>query len=469
MGSGATAHSGHGAPATSRGLTHNLLQTHVTTGDGFWRAVVLLSVLVILGVVGFMLRLSDGFSDKALWGYHAAVFAFVLTTAQAAPMAAIAPRLAKAHWRRPISRAAELWTVVGLFGILLFIPMLWVLPGLEDGRRTLWFFDPGEVPRYSPHIWATLALVFLVIVGIGLLWASSLPDLATVRDNSTGWRQGLAKRMAGGWIGTSQQWSTLHHRIGALGALYFMMLVFVHFLISVDFAMALVPGWIDALFPATHAANALQAGAATVLLTMFFLRQFGGYKEHIGLDQFWGLGKLMFALSLLWFWFWFSSFIVLWYGRKPSEQAALQLMMVGPYLPSFMTAFILNFVVPLFTMIWNPLRKSIWGPTLIATSVLIGTFFDRVRLYVAAYSVPGIGEQNIDKHELHLDAIPKANLPDMADIFFIVGAIAGAILIYVLATRIFPVVNIWEQRELLLYKVHKRFHRTEVMVLAKPD
>ena len=242
MGSEATAHSGHGAPATPRGLTHNLLQTHVTTGDGFWRAVVLLSVLVILGVVGFMLRLSDGFSDKALWGYHAAVFAFILTTAQAAPMAAIAPRLAKAHWRRPISRAAELWTVVGLFGILLFIPMLWVLPGLEDGRRTLWFFDPGEVPRYSPHIWATLALVFLVIVGIGLLWASSLPDLATVRDNSTGWRQGLAKRMAGGWIGTSQQWSTLHHRIGALGALYFMMLVFVHFLISVDFAMALVPG-----------------------------------------------------------------------------------------------------------------------------------------------------------------------------------------------------------------------------------
>jgi molybdopterin-containing oxidoreductase family membrane subunit len=469
MASEATAQNGHGELATPRGVTHDLLQTHLKTGDGYWRAVAVFSILLILGIVGFVLRLSDGFSNKALWGYHAAVFAFILTTAQAAPMAAIAPRLAKAHWRRPISRAAELWTVVGLFGIVLFIPMLWVLPGLEDGRRSLWFFDPGEVPRFSPHIWATLALVFLVIVGIGLLWVSSLPDLATVRDNSSGWRQRLAKRMAWGWIGTSQQWNMLHHRLGALGALYFMMLVFVHFLISVDFAMALVPGWIDALFPATHAANALQAGAATVLLTMFCLRQFGGYKEHIGLDQFWGLGKLMFALSLLWFWFWFSSFIVLWYGKKPAEQAALELMMVGPYLPAFLTAFILNFVVPLFTMIWNPLRKSIWGPTLIATSVLIGTFFDRIRLYVAAYSVPGIGEENIDKHELHLDAIPKANLPDIADIFFIVGAISGAILIYILATRIFPVVNIWEQRELLLYKVHKRFHRTEVMVLGKPE
>ena len=29
--------------------------------------------------------------------------------------------------------------------------------------------------------------------------------------------------------------------------------------------------------------------------------------------------------------------------------------------------------------------------------------------------------------------------------------------------------NIWEQREMLLYRVHKRFHRTEVLVLAKKD
>ena len=408
-------------------------------------------------------------SDKAAWGYYAAVFAFILTTAQAAPMAAIAPRLAKAHWRRPISRAAELWTLVGLFNLILFIPMLWVLPGLEDGRRTLWFFDPGEVPRFSPHIWATLALVSLVITGLALLWVSSLPDLAAIRDESSGWRQRWATRLAFGWRGTSRQWHVLYQRMGMLGALYFMMLVFVHFLISVDFAMALVPGWIDALFPATHAANALQAGVATMLLTMFFLRQFGGYKEYIGLDQFWALGKLLFALSLLWFWFWFSSFIVLWYGKKPNEQAAIHLMMTGPYLPAFMAAFILNFVVPLFSMIWNPVRKSIWGPALIATSVLIGTFFDRVRLYVAAYSVPGIGEPGIDKHELHLDENFAANLPDMADIFIILGAISGSILVYLLAARVFPPINIWEQRELLLYRAHKAFHRTEVMVLGKRD
>ena len=233
--------------------------------------------------------------------------------------------------------------------------------------------------------------------------------------------------------------------------------------------MTLVPGWIDALYPVTHAANSLQAGVATVLLTMFFLRQFGGYKEYIGFDQFWGLGKLLFALSLLWFWFWFSSFIVLWYGKKPSEQAALELLMIGPYLPIFMAAFVMNFLVPMFTMMWNPLRRSIWGPTIIAVSVLFGTLFDRIRLYVAAYSVEGIGNPFVDKHELSLDDIPKANLPDVADVFMILGAIGGSILIYLLATRLIPVMNVWEQKELLLYQIEKRFHRTHVKVLAKRD
>ena len=475
MASEGAAHNGHGVLTTREGVTRDLLEKHQQTGDMFWRAVVLFGVLFILGIIGFAMRLSDGVSDKAVWGYYAAVFAFILTTAQAAPIMAIAPRLGKGHWRRPISRAAELWSVVGLLSVLLFIPLLWVLPSLEDQRRTLWFFDPGEVPRFSPHIWATLALVALVVVGLMLLWVSSLPDLAAIRDHSSGWRQRWAARLAGRWHGTSQQWNVLYHRTGVLGAFYFMMLVFVHFLISVDFVMALVPGWIDALFPATHAFNALQASAATMLLTMFFLRQFGGYKDYIGLDQFWMLGKLLFAMSLLWFWFWFSSFIVLWYGKKPAEQDALRVMMVGPYLPAFLASFVLNFIVPFFTMIWNPLRKSIWGPPLIATAVLFGTLFDRIRLYVAAYSIPGIGDPLVDKTRLGTipgtdqSAIPAAILPDMADIFIIVGAISGAILLYLLASRVIPIVNIWEQRELLLYKVHKPFHRTEVMVLGKRD
>ena len=461
---------GHAGMATHQAMSKELVDKHHRNSDTFWRVASVFGILLILGIVGFVMRLSSGVGDRAVWGYYAAVFAFILTTAQAAPMVAIAPRLAKAHWRRPISRVAELWSAVGLFNLLLFIPMLWILPPLSDGRRSLWFYEAGKVPNYSPHIWASVAMLALVVIGVMLLWLSALPDFAAVRDNAPdGWKKRWAGKMARGWMGTSAQWNMQYHRMGILGAFYFMMLVFVHFLVSVDFLMTLVPGWIDALFPITHAANALQAACATVVLTIWCLRKFGGYEDYIGKDQIWGLGKLMFALSLLWFWFWFSSFNVMWYGKKPNEQAVINLMMTGPYLTVFMAVFVLNFLIPLWTMIWNPLRRSTWGPAIISISVLAGTFLDRVRLYVAAYSVPGIGNSSIDKHALELEHIPEAVRPELADIFIMVGAVGGMIFIFLMATRLVPVMNFWEQKELLLYKLHKPFHRTEVMVLGKPE
>ena len=317
-------------PTSPRETTEVLVDKYLKVGDNFWRAVAVFGVFTVLGIVGVVVRFTDGVGDTAVWGYYVAMFSFMITTASAAPMVAIAPRLTNGHWRRPLSRAAELWSVVGLLSLLWFIPMLWILPPLSDGRRSLWFFDmsdPNAVPSYSPHIWASAAILGLVVTGLALLWVSSLPDFASVAQRAPqgSRQQRVAKWMARGWQGTSAQWFMVNRRLGILGALYFMMMVFVHFLISVDFLMTLVPGWIDSLYPVTHAANALQAAAATMVLTAWILRTFCGYERYIGLDQIWGLGKLMFALSLLWFWFWFSSFNVLWYGKKPSEQAVIEL------------------------------------------------------------------------------------------------------------------------------------------------
>jgi hypothetical protein len=197
---------------------------------------------------------------------------------------------------------------------------------------------------------------------------------------------------------------------------------------------------------------------------MYVLYRFGGYKDYITLDQFWGLGKLLFALSLLWFWFWFSSFIIFWFGAKPAEEAVLDLLFVGPYLWIVFIVFIFAFFVPLWSMIWNPLRKSVWGPVTIASGVLVATMFDKIRLYVAAFSVSDLP----NKHEL-VDILPGAVMPGVPDVLIWVGGISACILIYMLATRIIPPINVWEQKEVTLYRIHKPFHRTEVQILGKPD
>ena len=60
-------------------------------------------------------------------------------------------------------------------------------------------------------------------------------------------------------------------------------------------------------------------------------------------------------------------------------------------------------------------------------------------------------------------------MPDLADVLLWVGALSGVVFVYLLVSRIVPVINIWEQKEVLLYRIHKPFHRTEVLVLGKKD
>ena len=458
-------HNGHSAQPLSAGeVTRDVLQKHSELSSGLKKVMLVLGALFLLGLVTFVIRAIDvGFADRSKWGYYAAVFAFLFTAGSSAPMLAIVPRLVKASWGRPMHRIAEVFALVGLFNFILFIPMLFMLP-TGSGRFTLWFVDEWRKgwPPGAPHAWDLLGLMALALAGVALLYTSALPDLASVRDKSAGTRQRIFARLAGGWQGTKRQWFFLRSRIGVLGAFYFMMLIFGHFLISLDFSMSLIPGWKDAIYPAFHALNGLQAAIAVTLVAMFLLRQFGGMKEYLGLDQFWGPAKLLLATSLLWFYFWWSGFIIYWYGRSPAEQDVLKFIMFESYRTPFVIAFILCFVVPLTTLIWNRVRKSILGPALIGSSVLVGTFFHRISVYVSAFSI-----EDVTAHSL--EGVPPAVLPSAGDVLIIIGAIAGAALVYLAGTKLFPLVSIWEVKENLLYRKHASYKKTEVMVLAKPE
>ena len=99
--------------------------------------------LLVLGVVGFVARATaDGFDDRAPWGYYMATFSFVFMVTSAAPVAAVAFRFTKSHWRRPLSRVSELFAVVGIFNIITFIPMMMIFPAHTQSEP-----GPGSRPR----------------------------------------------------------------------------------------------------------------------------------------------------------------------------------------------------------------------------------------------------------------------------------------------------------------------------------
>ena len=246
------------------------LRPVLQSGPRFFVAARILGVLFALGIVGFVLRLRGGFEDRTAWGYYAALFSFLLSTAGSAPVVAVGLRLTRADWRRPLARAVELYAVVGLLLLLLFVPLLSLVPSAQ-GRRTIWFEWPG-----APHLWDTLAVVMLVACGLLMLYTSAIPDLAAARDTApAGRRHRVFAWLAWGWRGSQRQWRLQRSALTLLGTFYFMLFVLVHTLISVDFAVSLVPGWKDPLFPTYHALTGLQAAVAIAILTMLALRWVG--------------------------------------------------------------------------------------------------------------------------------------------------------------------------------------------------
>ena len=422
-----------------------------------------LGLLSIAGIVALVLKWIDQSDDSTRWGYVAALVTFLLSVTGGAPMVAMAPVFAKANWVRPVTRIAAMFSFAGVVTVITLIPLVALLPPLvTEGarRRTIWF----EAPDYSPHFWSTLGLVLLLFTGLALFYSAAIPDFASMRDHSTGWRQRWGKKLARGWVGTNAQWRTLRMRIGMFGTFYFLILVFVNFLITTDFGQSLVPGWRDAIFPMYHTISSLQAGVAGVVVALWAARRYMHLEKYVHVDAFWSLGRLLFALTLLWVYFFYSSFIVFWWGRSATDIATLNLLIKGPMMYVFIAGMLLIWFVPWWILIWNKVRRSVNGMAIGAAVILVGVLLDRIRIFVPAWSVP-----SDQIHDRWLTKIPGTVYPDLFDILIMAGGISLAVLIIMLMTRVIPVLSVWQVQEFNLLSKPIKYMRGHATLVAKPD
>ncbi|MSQ05585.1 MAG: hypothetical protein EXR46_00035 [Dehalococcoidia bacterium] len=431
-------------------------------------ALIITGVLLALGVVGFIARAAtDGFDDHAPWGYYMAVFSFLFMITGAAPLVAVGFRFTKSHWRRPLSRISELFAVLGVLNVLMFIPLLMVLPPLKNPevvghqleiRRSIWFGGPIG----SPYWWDMLGVVGLAVLGMAILWLSAMPDLAGAKLTATGFRRKLYGLLAGRWYGSKRQWNIQKAGLAMLGAFYFMFLLFVQFIVASEFGMALVPGWKDSILPPLYTIVSFQSSLATILLVLFILRKWGGYEQYIGVSPFWSASKILFALTMLWTYHLWAFFITFWYGRLQVEQNILKYFLFESYGWVFFVNVVFSFFTPFFILLWNPVRKKAWGAPLAACFILVGTLAFNIRIFVGAFNAGHTFDH-------FLETVPPPAWPDLWDIFMVGGFIGGAVFIYLLAARVFPILSVWEIKEGALYQKMENFMHGRYMVLAKPE
>ena len=408
-----------------------------------------IALLAVLGIVMYLLRLGE-WGDRPEWAYPTATMMWMLATVSTAPLLAYATRMTRGYWSYPVRRIATLFAIPATLGYALLIPVLASLPSL-DGRASLWF----EFRFGAPVVTDAVAVATMALAGLGLLWVTSIPDLAA---------NGSCRFLTLGWRGNPRQWRALKMYAKLLGAFYLMTLVFTTMLLTTDLGQSLIPGWRSGIFPAYHVVTGFQTATALVVLTAYLVQRFCPQaRPFIGREQAINLGRIFLAFTLLVFYFFWADFVLVWYARLPGEIAAMQVNIAEVYGIAFAIAGLCHFGIPFVCLIFNPLRRRFHLLALVAVVALFGSLADRIRLFV-----PAISNTEVTGHG-PLDPLPAAVWPALDDVLFMVGWIGLLAFAYIFTARWIPLLSGWEMREGALYRDEVDYGRAKYLLLAKPD
>ncbi len=372
-------------------------------------------------------------APASTWGYAAATLAFLLSSVQAAPALAAMSRLARGHWASRLNRMAELLGLSGLITAPLGVILLYRLPDWKD-RPSIWF---GFVT--APQAPDAVAFVLFAATGLTIL------------------------RLADRSMGTPKQWRVSTLSLALLGAFYIGLLLYVDMLVASDLAVSLVPGSHSSDMVVYQVFTGFQGTLAAVTVAVACVRHFGRLQESIGEDVFKALSKLLLGFSLLFIWFFWAEFLTFWYGRLPAEKDLMRLFMFDTYVVPFGLSILCNFILPVGLLIWNSVRASIRGTTVVAAIILIGNLADRVRLYVASWSLSGPVKDRFGPD------LPPVHVPTLPDVLILLGGPAAVICLILLALRYVAPIAPWEYQRDRLLRVEQPYLQTTMPVVAKPE
>jgi Ni/Fe-hydrogenase subunit HybB-like protein len=432
----------------------------VTTKSWYLAAGILLAVTA--GAVGAFLYMMatglgvTGLSRPVMWGTMIILFVFWIGLSHSGTLISAILRITQAGWRAPVLRGAEAMTVFALMVGGLF-------PLMHLGRNWRFYYMipyPNERmlwPNFrSPLLWDMVAISTYLTGSILFLYFGMIPDLAAARDHSTGWKKKLYTILAAGFRGTHSEWRRYHVASTLFAVLIIPVAVSVHSIVSWDFAMAMVPGWHSTIFAPYFVAGAIYSGIAGVITVMAFLRRVFRLENFLTVQHFDNLGKLLLTMTLIWGYFYFAEFLTTWYSRLP-EDWALVSSYGGHFLPLFLVMLTCNFLLPLPALCLSSVRRSV--PALFAVSLVvnIGMFAER-----ALIVVPSLARRNDPSVWLNY-------FPTWVEMSYIVGSVAMFSLLYVLFSKILPVMAISDIKEHLFRTTDRSIGAATVASVAQEE
>ncbi len=337
-------------------------------------------------------------------------------------------RITHASWRYPLNRLLDLGSLFGLW-----MPLL--LPVLIVARREIYGLGMMTNQRdrvwdnFGSVVWDSLAVGTAYLAGWLLLYLTSLPDFAMLRDRAAdGTREKkFYGKIAWFWVGSEHQWRVLRRAEGVLVVAILTTFVGSQTVLGWDFQLAAARNWDSSIFAPLYTLSSLLGAIALTVLIMTvanrLLRGRGFFTEA----QYDSLGKCMVGFALIWTYFRICDFLTAWYGHIPEEWMLQQSRtVIFPILVGLMV-FGCS-ALPIFGNLTPFFRKKPWALCTISVFVLIGVacqrYLDTVPTFAPKYGATPL-------------------LPTGPALLVFFSAAAMLVLTYLIAGRYFPVMSWW--------------------------
>jgi Ni/Fe-hydrogenase subunit HybB-like protein len=414
-------------------------QTLRPGGLKYWLWVLFCASMVALGIGFWTRQIYEGFGITGYgqpndWAVYITNFVFWVGIAHSGTLISAILYLFRVRWRTGVYRCAETMTVFAVATAGLF-------PLIHLGRA--WYFYwlipyPNErflQPNFkSPLTWDLFAISTYATISTVFLTMGLIPDVANMRDISTGFRKKFYSIMSFGWQGTDRQWRNFSMVYLLLAGFATPLVLSVHSVVSWDFAVAQLPGWHSTIFAPYFVAGAIFSGCALVITLLIPIRKMLHIENLVTIWHLDSLAKVVLFTSLVMTYSYGTELFVVWYTKDPIELATFYQRYYGPQGYLCWMMIFCNCVAPL--PLFSP-RFRTNTICLFVTSIFvnIGMWLERFVLIAGSLST------NMEPSQW------RFYVPRLTEIAITIGSFGWFLMNFSLFAKFMPLVSMNELKE----------------------
>ncbi|WP_242203996.1 NrfD/PsrC family molybdoenzyme membrane anchor subunit [Aestuariivivens insulae] len=394
-----------------------------------------LILVILIGTYGYYRQLKYGLivtamRDYTSWGIYISNFVFFVAISLVGSLFSSILKLNKNEWSKPLTRISEIIAVSAIICAIVIIIV-------DMGRPDRFFYVIKYLRIQSPIIWDVIIISTYLVISLILLYTSLLPDVALCRDRLTAvpkWKKKLYRIMAINWHNDPKQVAMLQKVTKILAISVLPVAFAIHTVTSWLFATTWRPGWDSTNLGPYFVSGAFMAGAAAIIIAMYFIRKFINLNAYITESHFDKMGKLLVLLSLVYLYFNINEYLGPAFKMVGVEGEHITELFVGKYAPMYWFVQLGGLVLPIVLLLFKGMRRSL-PISIISTFIILGAWFKRFLIVIPSLQHPYLPIQGVDESYLHYN-------PTWEEWTITLASFAWFLLIITVLIKLFPIIPI---------------------------